>query len=53
VVPGYFARITDRARTAGNLAAGYNEIYLTLAAMAVVCAVVVMMLGPPRAAAKE
>ena len=50
VVPGYFARITDRARAAGNLAAGYNEIYLTLAAMAVVCAVVVLLLRPPKSA---
>jgi OFA family oxalate/formate antiporter-like MFS transporter len=51
IVPGYFAKITDRARVAGNLAAGYNEIYLTLAGMAVACALVVMMLRPPRAAA--
>ena len=39
--------------SAGNPAAGYNEIYLTLAGMAVVCALVVMMLRPPRAAAKS
>ncbi|MBL8222981.1 MAG: OFA family MFS transporter, partial [Bryobacterales bacterium] len=29
-VPGYFAGIMDRAKASGNLAAGYNEVYLTL-----------------------
>jgi OFA family oxalate/formate antiporter-like MFS transporter len=52
VVPGYFARITDRAKAAGNLAAGYNEIYLTLAGMAVLCALLTLALRPPRAAAE-
>jgi MFS transporter, OFA family, oxalate/formate antiporter len=51
VVPGYFAKITDRARAAGNVAAGYNEIYLTLAAMAALCAAVVLVLRPPRPSA--
>ena len=48
LVPGYFARITDSAKAAGNLAAGYNEIYLTLAAMAVVCGLLTLALRPPR-----
>jgi OFA family oxalate/formate antiporter-like MFS transporter len=52
MVPGYFARITDRAKAAGNVAAGYNEIYLTLAGMAVVCALLTLALRPPRAAAQ-
>ena len=50
VVPGYFAGITDRARKAGNLAAGYNEIYLTLAGMAVLCGLLTLVLRRPRAA---
>jgi OFA family oxalate/formate antiporter-like MFS transporter len=48
VVPGYFATITDRAKAAGNLAAGYNEIYLTLAGLSVACAVVTLVLKPPK-----
>ncbi len=51
VVPGYFARITDRAKAAGNIAAGYNEVYVTLAGMAIVCALVALALRPPRSKA--
>ena len=45
VVPGYFAKITDGAKAAGNLAAGYNEIYVTLGVMALVCGVVTLGVG--------
>ena len=46
-VPGYFAGILDRARAAGALAAGYNEVYMTLAGLAVLGAIVVLMLRRP------
>lgn len=45
-VPGYFAGIMDRAKTSGNLAAGYNEVYLTLAGIALAGAVVGLSLRP-------
>lgn len=48
VMPDYFARLIDRAKAAGNIAAGYNQVYLILGAMAVVCALVVLTLRPPR-----
>jgi OFA family oxalate/formate antiporter-like MFS transporter len=35
-VPGYFANIMDRAKAAGNLASGYNEVYFTLAGFAAI-----------------
>jgi OFA family oxalate/formate antiporter-like MFS transporter len=47
LVPGYFAGIMDRAKTANNLAGGYNEVYFTLAAMAAIGAVAVAGLRPP------
>jgi OFA family oxalate/formate antiporter-like MFS transporter len=45
-VPGYFAAIMDRAKASGNLAAGYNEVYLTLAAIAFAGALVALSLRP-------
>jgi len=51
VVPGYFAGIMDRARAANNLAGGYNEVYWTLAGLALAGAVVSMLLRPPHRAA--
>jgi OFA family oxalate/formate antiporter-like MFS transporter len=47
VVPGYFAPIMDAARAAGNLAAGYNRVYLTLAAFAACGGVVAAVLRRP------
>jgi OFA family oxalate/formate antiporter-like MFS transporter len=44
VVPGYFASLLDRARLAGDLAGGYGEVYLTLAVLAVVGALVAAVL---------
>jgi OFA family oxalate/formate antiporter-like MFS transporter len=48
LVPGYFAGIMDRARAANNLAEGYNEVYWTLAGLALAGAVVSLILRPPR-----
>jgi OFA family oxalate/formate antiporter-like MFS transporter len=47
LVPGYFAGIMDRARLAGDLAAGYREMYTTLAMIALAAALVSAMLRPP------
>ncbi len=49
VVPGYFAPIMDRARVAGDLAAGYHEVYWKLAVLALAGAVAAAILRPPRA----
>ncbi len=51
IVPGYFARIMDHAKAAGDLAGGYNEVYLTLAGIALAGAVAGGVLRPPGRAA--
>jgi OFA family oxalate/formate antiporter-like MFS transporter len=51
LVPKYFAHLVDRAKAAGNIAAGYNQVYLILAGMALVCALLSLALRPPRARA--
>jgi OFA family oxalate/formate antiporter-like MFS transporter len=48
VVPGYFARIMDRARAAGDLGAGYEEVYWTLGGLALVGGLVALGLKAPR-----
>jgi OFA family oxalate/formate antiporter-like MFS transporter len=48
VVPGYFARIMDHAKSVGNIAAGLQEVYLTLALLALLCAGVAASLRAPR-----
>lgn len=48
LVPGYFETLLDRARAAGNLAAGYQETYWTLAAFGIVAGLIALMLRPPR-----
>ncbi len=48
-VTKYFAHLVDKAKAAGNIAAGYNQVYLILAGMMVLCAVVSLTLRPPRA----
>jgi OFA family oxalate/formate antiporter-like MFS transporter len=48
VVPGYFEAILDRAREAGNLPGGYQEVYLKLAVIAAAVAVMTTVLRPPR-----
>ncbi len=50
LVPGYFAGIMDRARVAGNLAIGYDEVYWKLALIASIGAAVAALLRPPRRA---
>jgi OFA family oxalate/formate antiporter-like MFS transporter len=50
LVPGYFAEIMDQARAANDLAGGYREVYVTLAVLAAVGAVVAAVLRPPRQA---
>lgn len=47
IVPGYFAKIVQAAKTAGNVAAGYSQTYLTLAGMCVVGIVLVFILRKP------
>lgn len=49
LVPGYFARIMDQAKATGRVAAGYQEVYLTLAVLALLCAGVGAVLRAPRA----
>jgi OFA family oxalate/formate antiporter-like MFS transporter len=49
LVPGYFARIMDQAKAAGDVASGYNEVYLTLSGIAILAAVAVALLRPLRA----
>ena len=48
IVPRYFAAIMDEARTAGDLAEGYNKVYFTLAVFAVVGAVAALLIKAPR-----
>ena len=48
IVPRYFAAIMDEARTAGNLAGGYNQVYFTLALIAVAGAVLALLIKAPR-----
>jgi OFA family oxalate/formate antiporter-like MFS transporter len=49
VVPGYFAAIMDRAKAAGNVAAGYEQVYWTLAGLSLGGALIVPFLRPPLA----
>lgn len=49
LVPGYFARIMDHAKATKSVAAGYQEVYLTLAVLALLCAGVGSVLRAPRA----
>jgi len=47
-VPRYFAQLVDAAKQAGNIAAGYNQVYLILAGMAAVAGLLTLALRPPR-----
>jgi OFA family oxalate/formate antiporter-like MFS transporter len=47
IVPGYFAKIVQAAKDAGNVAAGYNQTYFTLAGMCVIGIVLVLILRRP------
>jgi OFA family oxalate/formate antiporter-like MFS transporter len=48
LVPGYFAGIMDQAKATANVAAGYQEVYVTLAVLALLCAGVGATLRAPR-----
>ena len=47
-VPKYFALLVDQAKAAGNIAEGYNQVYLILAGMMVACALLSLTLRPPK-----
>ena len=47
IAPGIFERMLDHARKAGNLAAGYNEVYISLAIISVLVGGLVFLLRPP------
>ena len=51
VVPGYFAGIIQAAKDAGNVAAGYNQTYFTLAGFCAVGILLVLILKKPSHAA--
>jgi OFA family oxalate/formate antiporter-like MFS transporter len=46
-VPKYFAGIVAAAKSAGNIAAGYNQVYFTLAGMCVRGIILVVILRRP------
>jgi len=48
VVPGYFEGLLDRARAAGNLLAGYREVYLEMALLGILVACLTPLLRAPR-----
>ena len=50
-VPRHFAGIVDAAKKAGNIAAGYDQVYLILALMAVVAGLLALALRAPRSQA--
>ena len=47
IVPGYFAGIMDAAKAAGTTAAGYSQVYWTLAGISLAGGVVGAVLRPP------
>jgi MFS transporter, OFA family, oxalate/formate antiporter len=47
-VPRYFATLVDAAKQAGDVASGYQKIYLILAAMAAVAGLLTLALRTPR-----
>ena len=48
IVPQYFAAIMDKARAVRNLAGGYNQVYFTLALIAVAGAMLALLIKAPR-----
>lgn len=50
LVPGYFEAMLDRAREAGSLASGYQQVYLQLAVIALVVGTMAWFLRPPHGA---
>jgi MFS family permease len=47
-VPRYFAQLVDAAKKAGNIAAGYNQVYLILAGMAAAGGLLALAVRAPR-----
>jgi OFA family oxalate/formate antiporter-like MFS transporter len=47
-VPRYFAQLVDAAKKAGNIAAGYNQVYLILAGMAAAGGLLALAMRAPR-----
>ncbi len=47
-VPKYFAGVVQAAKSAGNVASGYNKTYFTLALFCVIAIVCVLMLRKPK-----
>jgi OFA family oxalate/formate antiporter-like MFS transporter len=48
VAPGIFEHILDHARKTGNMAAGYNTVYVSLAVISLFAAGMVSFLKPPK-----
>lgn len=46
LAPGIFERVLDHARKAGNMAAGYNEVYVSLAVISLLAVGLVLLLRP-------
>ena len=46
-VPKYFAGIMKAAKASGDLAGGYSKVYLTLAMMAIIGAVLALVVKRP------
>jgi MFS transporter, OFA family, oxalate/formate antiporter len=53
VVPGYFASIMDRAKASGNIAAGHEQVYWTLAGLSLAGALIVPFLRPPQSRSRR
>lgn len=51
VAPGYFEGLLDRAREAGQLTAGYRDVYTKLAILTAIAALIGAMLRKPRSKA--
>ena len=47
-VPKYFAGIMTKAKAAGNLAAGYNQVYFTLAVFSVIGIILALAVRAPK-----
>ena len=46
-MPGYFEALLDRAREAGSLAHGYEQVYLQLSVIALVVGAMAWFMRPP------
>ncbi len=53
IVPGYFGGVMKAAKEAGNVAAGYNQVYFTLAVMSIIGIVLAFVVKRPQQAIGE